>query len=104
MTKLATSMYKSIAVAPRTISGKDICSERQDQVVGKMPSNRFLTLSKDIQLFCKSKKDEHFCMSVISLQIDPWCTLREVEVVLASSVFHHQLPEDLNLVKKFLAP
>ena len=43
-------------------------------------------------------------MSVISLQINSKCTLREVKVVLASSVLHHQLPEDLNLVKTFLAP
>ena len=62
-------------------------------------------LSKDIQLFCKSKKDKHFCILVISLQINySKCTLREVKVVLASSVLHHQLPEDLNLVKTFLAP
>ena len=60
MTKLATSMYKSIAVAPRTISGKDICSAGQDQDVGKMPSNRFSTLSKDFQLFCKSKETKTF--------------------------------------------
>ena len=66
-----------MALAPRTTSGKEICSVGHDQEVENMPEN-------------------YICVLVI-LKDDIKFTIREVEVMLSPLVFDHQLPEDLNL-------